>query len=54
MTSIFEAAADLARTNLEQMVRQGTLLASVEVGNRLGWSRQALSKALGSHRVFYV
>lgn len=54
MTSIFQAAADLAHTNLERMVCQGTLLASVEFSNRLSWSRQALSKALGSHRVFYV
>jgi hypothetical protein len=47
-------APDSVQTTLERMVRQGKLLASAEFSDQLSWSRQALSKALGSNRVFYV
>jgi len=46
--------ADSVGAKLARMVRQGKLLASAEFIVQLGWSRQALSKALGSNRVFYV
>lgn len=47
-------ARDSVQATLEQMVRLRQLLASTEFSNQLNWSRQALSKALGSNRVFYV
>jgi len=49
-----EQGADSIRTTLARMVRRGELLASAEFIAQLDWSRQALSKALGSNRVFYV
>lgn len=55
-----EAAAPRARTysavrtKLESMVRQGELLPSSQFTHQLGLTRQALSKALASNRVFYV
>ena len=35
-------------------MRQGRLLSSTEFASQMNWSRQALSKALASNRVFYV
>jgi hypothetical protein len=51
---IAEQDADSVRARLAGMVLQGELLASAEFIVQLNWSRQALSKALGSNRVFYV
>lgn len=42
------------RAKLEQMVRGRELLASAEFLHELGLSRQALSKAVGANRMFYV
>jgi hypothetical protein len=47
-------AADSVRNKLEQMVHKGELLASTEFIAELGLSKQALSKALGANRMFYV
>jgi len=49
-----EQDAVSVRATLARMVRQGELLASAEFIVQLDWSRQALSKAVGSNRVFYV
>jgi len=45
---------DTVRTKLTQMVRARELLASADFLNELGLSKQALSKALGANRMFYV
>jgi len=45
---------DTVRTKLTQMVRARELLASADFLNELGLSKQALSKALGANRIFYV
>ena len=50
-------ADDAARKVLarhEAMIREGSLVEPAEFASRLDWTRQALSKALMSHRVFYV
>ena len=49
-----QEAHDSVRTTLEQLIRQGKLLTSAELIAQLNWSRQALSRALGSNRVFYI
>lgn len=38
----------------DKLVQQGALLNSTVFRDTMGWSRQALSKALNEHRVFYV
>lgn len=42
------------RTKLDSMIQHRQLLASAEFVEELGWTRQALSKALAANRVFYV
>ena len=42
------------RAKLDSMVERGELLASAQFAVALGWTRQALSKALAANRVFYV
>lgn len=46
----FPEAAKTARA----MISKGDLLDSVAFADRMAWSKQALSKALASHRVFFV
>lgn len=47
-------APDSVRNKLEQMVKKRELLASAEFTREVGLSRQALSKAVGANRMFYV
>lgn len=47
-------APDSVRSKLEQMVKKRELLASAEFTHEVGLSRQALSKAVGANRMFYV
>ena len=42
------------RAKLELMILHGQLMASAKFVEELGWTRQALSKALAANRVFYV
>jgi hypothetical protein len=46
----------VARTGspLERLVRQGKLLVSAKFASHMGWTPQAMSKALTSNRVFCV
>jgi hypothetical protein len=46
--------ADSVLQNLEQMVHRGELLPSTEFIAKLGLSKQAVSKAVGANRMFYV
>lgn len=48
------AANDSAPNSMELMVAKGELLDPAAFADQLGWSRQALSKALGANRVFFV
>jgi hypothetical protein len=45
-----------ARTtpHMQALIREGALLRSAEFISQLNWTRQALSKALAAHRVFFV
>ena len=43
-----------AAKNLESLVSNGTLIEADELVNQLGWTRQALSKARKTRRVFSV
>ncbi len=47
-------AAQKSAARHEAMVRDGDLLEPAEFASRLNWTRQALSKALTSQRVFFV
>ena len=47
-------AAHKAAAHHEAMVHEGALLEPGEFTSRLDWTRQALSKALTSQRVFFV
>ena len=47
-------AARKSTAHHEAMVRVGLLLEPSELASRLNWTRQALSKALTSQRVFFV
>jgi hypothetical protein len=47
-------AAHKSTAHHEAMVREGALLEPGEFTSRLNWTRQALSKALTSQRVFFV
>jgi hypothetical protein len=51
-----EAALDFSAADraTDEMVRKGELLESAAFAARLGWTRQALSKALSAHRVFFI
>lgn len=51
---IAEAAQRKGAERLEQRVRQQSLLEPAELSARLGWTRQALSKALAARRIFFV
>jgi hypothetical protein len=53
-SSAVQDGTDSVRATLERMVRQGKLLSSTEFASQLDWTRQALSRALTSNRVFYV
>jgi hypothetical protein len=48
------AANDGPEDTLQSMIAKGELLDPVAFAERLGWTRQALSKALASNRVFFV
>lgn len=49
-------ASQRARTtpHMQALIREGALLQSAEFIAQLNWTRQALSKALAAHRVFFV
>jgi hypothetical protein len=49
-----DEAASKSAAHLESLVRQGALLEPAEFASRLNWTRQGLSKALTSRRVFFV
>lgn len=49
-----QPAADAIRTRLVQMIQAGQLLASTDFLSRLGLTKQALSKAVGANRMFYI
>ncbi|WP_157272284.1 MarR family transcriptional regulator [Azohydromonas aeria] len=57
-TEGFEALAQQAAARGQQhfaaLVEHGELLTPTELAARLGWTRQALSRALSARRVFYV
>jgi len=42
------------KDNVPALAREGALLASAAFAQKIGWTRQALSKALATRRVFYV
>jgi hypothetical protein len=43
-----------AKSTVQRMVRAGELLDSAAFAEKMGWTRQALSKALAAKRVFFV
>jgi hypothetical protein len=45
---------EAARVSIHQIIQQGELVPSGEFVERLGVTRQALSKAVAAHRLFYV
>ncbi len=45
---------DAARMSMQQLIQQGELVPSGEFVERLGVTRQALSKAVGAQRLFFV
>lgn len=49
-----ESADDEVSTNFRALLRKGALLESAAFLERAGFSRQALSKAVGARRLFYV
>lgn len=49
-----KAASDGPGYAVPAMVAKGELLDPAEFAERLGWTRQALSKALAANRVFFV
>lgn len=49
-----KAANDGPENLVEAMMAKGELLDPVAFAERLGWTRQALSKALAANRVFFV
>ena len=51
---VAQAAARQGAEHLESLVGSNGLLESSAFASALGWTRQALSKALGARRVFYV
>jgi sarcosine oxidase delta subunit len=51
---VASAAQHRGTQHLQQMVDQQALLEPTEFAQRLDWTRQALSKALGARRVFFV
>ncbi len=51
---IAEAARHRGDARLERLVGEQALLEPAEFAHRLGWTRQALSKALAARRVFFV
>jgi hypothetical protein len=48
------AARRKGEETFRKMVREGVLLEPAAVAARLGWTRQALSKALAARRVYFV
>jgi hypothetical protein len=52
--AVQEELPGAVRTKLTQMVRARELVASADFLKELGLSKQALSKALGANRIFYV
>lgn len=49
-----QAPQDKTRVTFDSLLASGELLKSTEFLARLGWTRQALSKAVLTHRMFYV
>ena len=49
-----KAANDAPDDNLQAMIAKGELLHPAVFTERIGWTRQALSKALAANRVFFV
>ena len=49
-----EQAASRGAARLAELVERGELIEPAQLAERLGWTRQALSKALGARRVFHV